>query len=207
MRIVFNLGGLVPALDGWRILITDEDIPPNEDYISIVRFEKDALKSMDIVDAIEMAIYLTAREINDYRIASALVIYSLRKKRAPSLNRLNKLGKHAKVIANFRRSDTPWGETYWKGVAYAQVLLDLEKPVVVKVIPPRDRRAKGRLRYLIEGTTVSARGGYRVGGLLKRVGGEKLAPWIYLIPKKKLAEFHQTVRGKFPELRIESITG
>jgi len=64
------------------------------------------------------------------------------------------------------------------------------------------------LRYLIEGTTTSVNGRrYRVGGLLKKIGGERLAPWIYLIPKKKLAEFHQTVRGKFPELRIESITG
>ena len=196
MRIVFNLGGLVPALDGWRILITDEDTPPNDDYISIVRFEKDALKSMDVVDAIETAIYLTAREINDYRIASALIIYSLRKRRAPSLSRLNKLARHARVTASFRRSDAPWGETYWRGVAYAQVLLDLEKPVVVRVIPPRDRRARERLRYLIEGTTTSARGGrYRVGGLLKRIGRE--ASTLDL-PKKKLAEFHQIVGRKFP---------
>ncbi|MCD6509004.1 MAG: hypothetical protein J7L11_01240 [Thermoprotei archaeon] len=96
---------------------------------------------------------------------------------------------------SFRRSDAPWGETYWRGVAYAQLLLNLEKPVVVKITPPRDKRTRERLRYLIEGTTVGARGRrYRVGGLLKRIGGEKLAPWIYLIPKKKLAEFHQTVR-------------
>ena len=75
------------------------------------------------------------------------------------------------------------------------------------MIPPRDRRARERLRYLIEGTTTSVNGRrYRTGGLLRKIGGERLVPWIYLIPKK-LAEFHQTVRGKFPELRIEGITG
>ena len=82
----------------------------------------------------------------------------------------------------------------YKGILYAQQILDLDRPVVVRVEPPSDKRERERLRVLLEGMRVTVNGKtYHVGGLVKRLGGEKLAPWVYLIPKKNLPELEKRV--------------
>jgi len=50
--------------------------------------------------------------------------------------------------------------------------LDLERPVLVKVDPPRDKRERERLRTLLEGKRVTIKGRtYHVDGLIKKLGG------------------------------------
>ena len=85
-----------------------------------------------------------------------------------------------------------WEAVLYKGILYAQQILDLEKPVIVKVEPPSDKRAREKLRVLLEGKRVTVNGKtYHVGGLVKKLGGKKLAPWVYLIPKKNVRELEK----------------
>ncbi len=53
-----------------------------------------------------------------------------------------------------------------------------ERPVLMKLRRPSDRRSGERFRDLPEGRK----------GLARELGCEKPAPWIYLVPRKKLPE-------------------
>ncbi len=56
---------------------------------------------------------------------------------------------------------------------------------------------------MLEGKRVTVRGKtYHVGGLLKRIGGERIAPWIYLVPKKSLKAIEEICKGKYRVMKI-----
>jgi len=46
----------------------------------------------------------------------------------------------------------------WRGIAYAQTILDLERLVIIEIEPPKDRRKREKLRVLLEDKRVTARG-------------------------------------------------
>jgi hypothetical protein len=192
---------LIPALDGW-VLCVDEE---GEGCTISVKLPDWVDK--DKVKRIYIALYIAARTTMDYRVAAALHIYSARNKVAVHPNIAIKALTGSKIYSKISRSmedeDYAWQAVLYRGILYAQSILDLERPVLVKVDPPRDKRERERLRTLLEGKRVAVRGRtYYVGGLLRRIGGEKIAPWIYLVPKKSIKEIEEKSRGKYKVIKI-----
>jgi hypothetical protein len=192
---------LIPALDGW-VLCVDEE---GEDCTISVKLPDWVDK--DKVKRIYIALYIAARATMDYRVAAALHIYSVRNKVAVHPNIAIKALTGSKIYSKISRSmedeDYAWQAVLYRGILYAQSILDLERPVLVKVDPPRDKRERERLRTLLEGKRVTIKGKtYYVGGLLRRIGGEKIAPWIYLVPKKSIKEIEEKSRGKYRVIKI-----
>jgi hypothetical protein len=192
---------LIPALDGW-ILCVDEE---GEDCTISVKLPDWVDK--DKVKRIYIALYIAARTTMDYRVAAALHIYSARNKVAVHPNIAIKALTGSKIYSKISRSmedeDYAWQAVLYRGILYAQSILDLERPVLVKVDPPRDKRERERLRTLLEGKRVTIKGRtYHVDGLIKKLGGEKIAPWIYLVPKKSIKEIEEKSRGKYKVIKI-----
>jgi hypothetical protein len=160
------------------------------------------------VKRIYIALYIAARATMDYRVAAALHIYSVRNKVAVHPRILIRAVEDSKISSKIPRAiedENPyaWQSMLYRGILYAYSILDLEKPVLIKVDPPRDKRERERLRTLLEGKRVAVRGKtYYVGGLLKRIGGEKIAPWIYLVPKKSIKEIEEKSKGKYRVIKI-----
>ncbi|GAY25388.1 hypothetical protein ATG_05910 [Desulfurococcaceae archaeon AG1] len=89
----------------------------------------------------------------------------------------------------------------YRGILYAYSILDLEKPVLIKIEPPVDKRE--RLRTMLEGRRVTVRGKtYWVGGLLKKIRGERIASWVYLMLKKSIKAIEETCRGRYRIIKI-----
>jgi hypothetical protein len=192
---------LIPALDGW-VLCVDEE---GEDCTISVKLPDWVDK--DKVKRIYIALYIAARTTMDYRVAAALHIYSARNKVAVHPNIAIKALTGSKIYSKISRSmedeDYAWQAVLYRGILYAQSILDLERPVLVKVDPPRDKRERERLRTLLEGKRVTIKGRtYHVDGLIKKLGGEKIAPWIYLVPKKSIKEIEEKSRGKYRVIKI-----
>ena len=192
---------MIPALDGW-ILCVDEE---GEDCTISVKLPDWVDK--DKVKRIYIALYIAARTTMDYRVAAALHIYSARNKVAVHPNIAIKALTGSKIYSKISRSmedeDYAWQAVLYRGILYAQSILDLERPVLVKVDPPRDKRERERLRTLLEGKRVTIKGRtYHVDGLIKKLGGEKIAPWIYLVPKKSIKEIEEKSRGKYKVIKI-----
>jgi hypothetical protein len=192
---------LIPALDGW-VLCVDEE---GEGCTISVKLPDWVDK--DKVKRIYIALYIAARTTMDYRVAAALHIYSVRNKVAVHPNIAIKALTGSKVYSKISRSmedeDYAWQAVLYRGILYAQSILDLERPVLVKVDPPRDKRERERLRTLLEGKRVTIKGRtYHVDGLIKKLGGEKIAPWIYLVPKKSIKEIDEKSRGKYRVIKI-----
>jgi hypothetical protein len=192
---------LIPALDGW-VLCVDEE---GEDCTISVKLP--GWVDKDKVERIYIALYIAARATMDYRVAAALHIYSARNKVAVHPNIAIKALTGSKIYSKISRSmedeDYAWQAVLYRGILYAQSILDLERPVLVKVDPPRDKRERERLRTLLEGKRVTIKGRtYHVDGLIKKLGGEKIAPWIYLVPKKSIKEIEEKSRGKYKVIKI-----
>lgn len=192
---------MIPALDGW-VLCVDEE---GEGCTISVKLPDWVDK--DKVKRIYIALYIAAKTTMDYRVAAALHIYSARNKVAVHPNIAIKALTGSKIYSKISRSmedeDYAWQAVLYRGILYAQSILDLERPVLVKVDPPRDKRERERLRTLLEGKRVTIKGRtYHVDGLIKKLGGEKIAPWIYLVPKKSIKEIEEKSRGKYKVIKI-----
>ena len=83
-----------------------------------------------------------------------------------------------------------WEAALYRGILYAQQVLSLDKPILVKVKPPNDRRRRERLRTLLEGR----RKGEVRQGLVERLGGERIAPWTYLVPRRAIPKLLKHVQ-------------
>lgn len=195
---VVDLGEYVPALGGWKLLISTAPVEDLGDYIAVVAVDEELAEELGEEKLRLLALYWVAREMMDYRVAAAMHIYRVKHKVALSPEELSKHSKRVEVRVRFRRREKnpfAWEAVFWRGACYAQTLLNLEKPAVVKVEPPKDPRARERLRYLLEGARIS-RGNkvYRVGGLLKKLGGRRLAPWVYVVVRKQVPQLVNLVR-------------
>ena len=193
---------MIPALDGW-VLCVDE-----EGEGCTISVKLPGWVDKDKVERIYIALYIAARATMDYRVAAALHIYSVRNRFTARSETLVRAMADSKVYSKIPRAiedENPyaWQAMLYRGILYAYSILDLERPVLVKVDPPRDKRERERLRTLLEGKRVAVRGKtYYVGGLLRRIGGEKIAPWIYLVPKKSIKEIEEKSRGKYKVIKI-----
>jgi len=181
--VKFNLGDLVPAVRGWVVCVDERDAT-----CSICVELPEWLQGLGSEEKVYVALYLVARATLDYRVAAAMHVFSLRSGVTVKPELLSKAAREATVSSAIPRAldEHPyaWQAALWRGIAYAQAILDLESPALVKVKPPEDRRQRKRLRVALEGKRPTASGPRR--GLVERLGGEKVAPWTYLIPKKNL---------------------
>ncbi|MCE4606182.1 MAG: hypothetical protein F7B59_02490 [Desulfurococcales archaeon] len=194
--MMINLGSLIASLEGWMLCIDE----CKDECVICVMLPRWTARPDDR-ENVHIALYIAARSTMDYRVAAALYIYSIRKRTRPEPGALVKAWREAEITTKIpvQAGNTCWEAVLYKGILYAQSILDLDRPVLIKITPPRDKNEREKLRVLIEGKRITIKGKtYHVGGLLKKLGGEKLAPWIYLIPKRnipqlktKLAPFQQ----------------
>jgi len=135
---------------------------------------------------------LTSRRILDYRVVAAMHIHFIRSKAMVEPELLLKVLSNAKVVSRVPPAIEDdnlyiWEAVRWRGIAYAQTILDLERSVIIRIDPPKDRLEREKLRVLLEGKRITIRGKtYVVGGLIEKLSGYRVAPWVYLVPKKNL---------------------
>ncbi len=193
---------MIPALSGW-VLCVDEE---GEGCTIIVRLP--GWVDGGEVERIYIALYIAARATMEYRVAAALHIYSVKNRVALHPSMVLRALASSTVYSKIPRaiddqSPYAWQAVLYRGILYAYSILDLERPVLIKVDPPEDRRERERLRAMLEGKRITVKGKtYHVGGLLKRIGGEKIAPWIYLVPKKSLRAIEENCRGRYRVIKI-----
>jgi len=186
-----DLGTLIPVASGWILCVDECDVSCS----ICVNLPHEFLNLSD-KEKLYISLYLTARKTLDYRIAAAMHVYSVKNKVAVGSEVLVKALKEGEIESKIPQAleDVPyaWEAVRWRGIAYAQTFLDVERPVLVKVKPPKDKHLREKLRTLLEGKRVVVKGKvYKVNGLIKKVDGEKIAPWIYLIPKKHIPKLPQ----------------
>jgi len=195
--VKLDLGSLAPALEGW-ILCVDEC---GEECAVCVKLPSWSRKLSERVRTY-ISLYLATKASMDYRIAGAMHVYMVKNRVSLNPAILLKALREAKVnlrIPKLIEENTSyaWESVLYKGIAYSQTLLDLEKPVIVKVEAPRNKREREKLRVLIEGKRVTVKGRtYHVGGLLRKISAKKIAPWIYMVPKKQVPKLIELVEGR-----------
>ncbi len=87
-----------------------------------------------------------------------------------------------------------WEAVLYRGILYAKQILSMEELVIIKVEPPKDKKEREKLRVLLEGKRVTVKGKtYHVGGLVKKLGGKRIASWIYLLPKKTIPKLLEQI--------------
>ena len=202
-----ELGRLVPALEGWVLCINE----CNGDCTTCVQLPE-WTRGLGEAEKLGLALYLAARATMDYRVAAAMHIHTIRNRVVVNPVLLVRALREAKFTSRVPRAiegEDPyaWEAVLYKGILYAQTILDLDKPIVVRVEPPKDKRARERLRALLEGKRVTVKGRtYRVGGLVKRLGGERLAPWLYLLPKRSVPELQKHLDKPF-KIYMSAVAG
>ncbi len=195
MRV--DLGILVPALRGWTLCI-DEQSP---ECIIVVRLPVWTEKLSER-EKVYLALFIAAKHLLDYRVAAAMHVYMVRNKVMVRPEALVRALREAEVVSRIPRAIEEEGPYVWeavlyKGIVYAQQLLCLDKRVIVRVKPPKDKLERERLRVLLEGKRVTVRGKtYHVGGLIKRLDGERIAPWTYLVPRRNLPTLLASIEKK-----------
>ncbi len=195
MRV--DLGILVPALRGWTLCI-DEQSP---ECIIVVRLPVWAGKFSER-EKVYLALFIAAKHLLDYRVAAAMHVYMVRNKVVVGPEALVRALREAEVVSKIPRAIEEEGPYVWeavlyKGIVYAQQVLCLDKRVIVRVKPPKDKLERERLRVLLEGKRVTVRGRtYHVGGLVKKLDGERIAPWTYLVPRRNLPKLLASIEKK-----------
>jgi len=192
-----DLGVFVPALRGWTLCINETSC----DCIICVRLP-DWAENLGEHEKVYLSLYLISRHILDYRLTASMHVYLVRNKVALRPEILTKALRDAKVISRIPRAveeDSPyvWEAVLYKGILYAEQILSLDKPVIVKVEPPRDKRARERLRVLLEGKRVTIKSKtYHVGGLAKKLGAQRIAPWTYLLSRRNVPKLLRQVKSR-----------
>lgn len=185
MRV--DLGVLVPALRSWTLCIDE----PSCDCVVCVQLPEWAGK-LGEREKVYLALFLAARHVMDYRVAASMHVYMVRNRVTLRPELLIRTLREAKIISKIPRaveedSAYAWEAVLYKGIVYAEQILSLDKPVIVKVEPPKDKLERERLRVMLEGKRVTVKGKtYHVGGLVKKLDGERIAPWTYLVPRRNL---------------------
>ncbi len=199
-----EVGGLIAALKDWTLCIDGS----NCDCTICVELPRWA-EELGEREKVYLALYLAARHILDYRLVAAMHVYMVRNRVALRPEVLVEALRDARVRSRVSRvvedsSPFAWEAVFYRGLVYARQVLSLDKPVLVKVEPPSGKRKRERLRVLLEGKRVSVRGRtYHVGGLIRMLGGERIAPWIYLVPRRNLPELLKRVGSRAQVIRLD----
>ncbi len=192
-----DLDTLVPALRGWTLCIDE----PSCDCMICIQLPEWARKLSER-ERVYLALFLAAKHLLDYRVTAAMHIYMVRNRVVLRPELLTRALREARVTSRVPRaleedSVYAWEAVLYRGIVYAEQILSLEKPVVVKVEPPKDKLERERLRVLLEGKRVTVKGKtYHVDGLVKRLDGERIAPWTYLLPRRNLPKLLASVEKK-----------
>lgn len=199
MRV--DLGAFVPALRGWTLCINET----SRDCIICVSLP-DWAGNLGEHEKVYLALYITSKHLLDYRLTASMHVYLVRNKVALRPEILTKALRDAKVVTKIPRAieraieeEGPyvWEAVLYKGILYAKQILSLDKPIIVKVEPPRDKCVRERLRVLLEGKRVTIKGRtYHVGGLIKKLGGQRIAPWTYLLPRRNVPKLLKRVKSR-----------
>ena len=191
-----ELGSLVPALSGWTLCINEAGCD-----CTICVYLPDWTENLGEHGKVYLALYLASRHLLDYRLTASMHIYMVKNRvvlRPEILVRALRESRVASKVPRAVEEDSvyAWEAVLYKGIVYAERILSLDKPVLVRVKPPRDKRGREKLRVLLEGKRVTVKGKtYRVGGLVKRLGGEKIAPWVYLVPRRSIPQLRKVLTG------------
>ncbi len=202
MRV--DLGIVVPALRGWSLCVDE----PSCDCVVCVQLPEWA-EELSEGEKVYLALFLAAKHLLDYRVAAAMHVYMVRNRVALRPELLIRSLREAKVVSRVSRaveedSAYAWEATLYRGVVYAEQILSLDRPVIVRVEPPEDKLERERLRVMLEGKRVKVKSRiYHVGGLVKRLDGERIAPWTYLVPRRNLPKLLASVEKK---ARVTMIT-
>lgn len=184
--MIIELGRILPVLEEWRICVEE----CRDECICCV----ENLSGVEGVELEVLAIYLCAWRSRRYQLVAASHLHALRNRVAIDPEKIASAKKTAKIILRIEPYDINWETVFWRGLCYAHVFVDMERLVVVKIKPPSNKTEREKLRVLLEGKRVTLRRRtYHVGGLIKRLGGKKLAPWIYLVSKKDLHKLAQYI--------------
>ncbi len=195
MRV--DLGVLVPALRAWNLCIDEPDC----DCAICVQLPGWA-GGLGERERVYLALYVAARHVMDYRLTAAMHIYSVKNRVTVRPELLVKSLREASVVSRVPRAiddDSPyaWEATLYRGIVYAEQILSLDRPVIVKVEPPKDKLERERLRVVLEGKRVTVKGKtYHVGGLVKKLDGKRIAPWTYLVPRRNLPKLLASMEKK-----------
>ncbi len=192
-----DLGVLVSALSGWTLCVDE----PSCDCMICVQLPEWAGRLSER-EKVYLALYLASKHLLDYRLAAAMHIYMVRGRVTVRPEILVKALRDARVVSRIPRtveedSAYVWEAVLYKGIVYAEQVLSLDKRVIVKVEPPKDKLERERLRVMLEGKRVTVKGRtYHVGGLVKKLGGGRIAPWVYLVPRRSLPRLLANIREK-----------
>jgi len=190
-RVNMSLGGLLPENEHRVACIAYEGEEASGGCSIVVVLPSWARGLRDTVQELA-ALYLAARSFNDssawaaYHLAALLLGAELPYTLAARLAREAQVNPYPVQPTDMA--------AYWRGKVRALLALDKLRMVLVKVEPPREHRAREKLRHILEGVTVTEQGRRRRSkGLVEKLGGRKVAPWLYLVPKTALQELEKTV--------------
>ncbi len=195
MRV--DLGAFVPVLKGWMLCIDEACC----DCMIRVHLP-DWAGNLGEREKVYLALYLASRRLLDYRLAASMHVYLVRNRVALRPEIMVKALRDAKIASRIPRAveeESPyvWEAVLYKGILYAQQILSLDKPIIVKVEPPRDKHDREKLRVLLEGKRVTVKDRtYHIGGLVKKLGGQRIAPWTYLLPRRNVPKLLKQVNSR-----------
>ena len=131
-------------------------------------------------DLIELSVlYLAARVLNDHSVWKAYHLKSIMSRKQLSRDFIEKLLKDATTEPN--PSPIDW-ISYWRGLAEAYETYLSKIPVVI-VVKPEKRNED--MKITLEGSR-NPRHRKRTWGIIGRVKGRKIGPWVYVIPRDKM---------------------
>jgi len=134
MRI--DLGCLVPVLKGWMLCIDG----CNGGCAFCVELPEE-LNGLNDAEKLYVALYITARRVLDYRIAAAMHIHFVKNRAMVEPELLVKALRSAKIMSKIPpaiEEDSPyaWEAVKWRGIVYAQMILDSGKRRRGAALPP-----------------------------------------------------------------------
>ena len=198
------MGRYIPALSGWSLCI-DECTGTCVICVHLPSWAG----ALDVGEVILSALYIASRETMDYRLASAMHVFRARFRVSIDPELLASLYRESRVVSKLHGGKPgrggcgcghEWEAVLYRGAVYASAILDLDRSVPVAVDPPRDRRVRERLRRLLDG-------GNGAGGIVRDLDGERIAPWVYMVPKGSLhklkSELEARLRRVDPDLSVE----
>ena len=149
--------------------------PECDAYINLPEWFKK--RYSDLVDT--AIIYLAARILNDHLSWKAFHIKTIIDRKYIPQNTLTRLVRESETSPEI--GDIDW-VSYWRGLAEAYSTYISKAPVIVMV--RREKRSKP-LKARLEGP-MNPRHRKKSWGIIGEVGGRKLGPWIYAVPREKL---------------------
>ena len=186
LKIKLDLGGLLPENSHRLVCVAVGSAPASWGDCGVRIVLPGWAKTFSRGELELAALYLAARALGDHSAWAAYHLRAMQEGREVSRTLAEKLLREARTHPEPGPVDMA---AYWRGRLRAHILQEAMRPALVRVKPPKHKSERERLRVLLEGKRVTVRGKtYHVGGLIKKLGGIKVAPWVYLVPRDKLEE-------------------